>query len=185
MAQRGAAGLAWLLLASLGACDLATREVGTVELADLELESCPDLPRQLSCHFAVFSDCSDILFLRLQVEGTPMTAADGLALQIPNLSELVEGLAASPVTLRAEDGGFRATVFLLDSCPGSFESLEALAGELTVEELDLVVGGRLRLHGTFDLTDLRTGEEVASGVALDLDTGESSVYPKNDYVICP
>jgi hypothetical protein len=161
--------------------------VGSVTADTLDVPDCDlAVPFELHFNFIGFDDCADVLFLRCQEEGKPVSVSDGLEVQFPELGKLLSELeAGGPVERTVADGGARATVYLNVSCPDSFASLEAQNGTFTIEELEPENGGRVLITGTFDLVDVREGTIVSPEVKVVLDTTLNNSWPHKVYPVCP
>jgi len=176
-----------LLPGLLCGCGFNPPDVGNVSAAKLDIPDCDlEFPFELHFNFIGFDDCADVLFLRCQEEGKPVSVSDGLEIQFPELSKLLADLeAGGPVERTVAIDGARATLFLNVSCPDSFASLAAQNGSFEIQELEPTNGGRVRITGTFDLVDIREGTLISPEVKVVLDTTLSSSWPHKVYPVCP
>ncbi len=183
----GGASAIVLSLALAAGCGLTPPDVGNVTAETLSVPDCDlDLPFELHFNFIGFDDCADVLFLRCQEEGKPVSVSDGLEIQFPELSKLLGELAmGKPVVRTVGDDEARATIYLNVSCPDSFASLEAANGSFEIVELEPENGGRVLITGTFDLVDIREGTVVSPEVKVVLDTTLNNSWPHKVYPVCP
>jgi len=182
--------MAFLLTLAFG-CGLNPPDVGTVSATQLDIPDCElELPFELHFNFIGFDDCADVLFLRCQEEGKPVSVSDGVEIQFAELSKLLSDLeAGQPVVRDVAGDGARATIYLNVSCPDSFASLEARSGSFKIEELEPRNGGRVIISGVFDLVDIRETDPEAPPVSPEvkvvIDTTLSNSWPHKVYPVCP
>ena len=166
-------------------CSLQVEQEGEFEAQSLAIEGCklPE-PFVLDLDFVAFDDCDDILFLRLQKGGRAVSDSDGIEIQISELAKVTEQVKSAPLSLDLQSKQVRLTLFLNDSCPNSFASLEAGEGQITIVALKPRNDGKLELSATFDLVDLRDGDTVAEDASLTLDATLTTAAPYKSFAYC-
>ena len=166
-------------------CSLQVDQEGRFEAQGLAIEGC-ELPATfvLDLDFVAFDDCDDILFLRLQKSGRAVSDSDGIEIQISELAEVIEQVKSAPLSLDLQSKQVRLTLFLNNSCPNSFASLEAGEGQITIVALEPKNDGKLELSAAFDLVDLRDGDTVAEDASLTLDATLATAAPYKSFVYC-
>lgn len=172
------------ILAAVSGCGVHQEGVFLAEVVavdDCELST----PFDLSLDFVAYDDCADMLYLRLQNGGKPISSSDGVEIQLSSLQALAESVAQAPVEFQLPSDKARLTLFLNKSCPESYVPLEAANGSLVVEALDVEHGGALVMKADFDLIDLRTDGIVANGAHFETDSEFSSFPPHKLYSWCP
>lgn len=178
----------WVVLLSsfsLG-CSWSVSQDGAVEISDLQLSDCTvESPWRIDIDFYAYSDCNDLLQMRLQSGGRPMAGSDGVSVQVPKLTEFQQRLEAGPVTVTLPSEEVELSLYLNSTCSEFPVSLAPVSGELVVESMDIRDGGRLSLSGTFDLADPRDGSIVATAVSLEVEGRIDSSSPHTEFSICP
>jgi len=159
---------ALLLVLSVQACN--DDNSGSVTASAVSLKGCNvDSPFEISIGFVAWDACEDILMLRCQEKKDSVSVSDGIEFSIPDLQQLRAALDIGQAARRVEDGGLTVTLYLNESCPGSYYTLAASTGEFTFEKIEPETGGNLKFSGEFDLVNSHTGEKAAADVQFSLD----------------
>jgi hypothetical protein len=173
------------ILAVVSACSAFGEDVGEITADSFTLASCPDgKPFPIILDYVEYDDCNDILYLRLQEEGTPIGESDGMVIYFPSLKQLKQDLKDGPVIRTVVNNGVRSGITINHSCSDANVGLEAVDGEITIRKLTLKNGGIIRLDGWFEIIDTRTGETVIPTLTLTIDTADSYSWPTQTFPLC-
>lgn len=179
-------GVALAISLTAMACSVTEGTIGTMSATTFTAVNCLEAEAFEEEFNALAIDaCVDLLYIRAQDANTPTSAANGMLIQIPNASDVMDALEDGPVTLNAGGAGITASLFLNRTCPDAFISLEASAGTITIYALTTNIGGTVHLEGDLVIEDTKYNQMATSSLTFAIDTSESSYRPMRDYPICP
>jgi hypothetical protein len=167
-------------------CHWSPQVEGALVAEEVFLSACPGVSSlQLNLDFVAHGDCNEILQVRFQSGGRPMSESDGVSLQVVNWKQVLGAPMAEPVVVDLPHPAVSLSVYLFRRCPDFPVVLEAVAGQVTIEKLSPERGGAVVLDGWFDLALAETGELVAVGAELAVDGQFSLSSPGRDFSVCP
>lgn len=165
-----------VLTATTGCADT---DVGFLSGDLLFVEGCRDgedvvfEPYKLQGTFFALQRLGDIVFIRMQPSGRPLSVTDALVVEVTD-PDLVAQRLGIPIPI--DNPKVRSSLHVLGSCPTSAQAMTAHGGTITFTEWGTNKGDRVAATFDFDLVDDRTGEAVGLGFegsfSFDVKVGE-------------
>lgn len=167
-------------------CQWSPQVEGTLEAEGVSVSACPGMSSvRLDLDFVAHGDCDEILQVRFQSGGRPMSESDGVSLQVVDWKAVLGAPVVEPVVLELPHPAVSLSVYLFRRCPDFPVVLDAVAGELTINKMSPEGGGAVAIQGWLDLASAETGEIVAAGALFVVDGEFSLSAPGKDFSVCP